>query len=175
MGHVKFVVDRERIDFTGPFDGNDLLRMIQNFTFERGFDYVQDKDFEHNTKEGKQIEWQAAPYKKITDYVRYIIKIIIIGEDIKKIDIQKDGKKTKIEHGKLIVYLDGIIQYDYDDKWDERPLFQFIRTLYDKFIFKAYSERFEQRLAHDVNHLHDNLEKFFNMNKNYAVVSSGEN
>mgnify|MGYP001566688581 FL=1 len=50
-------------------------------------------------------------------------------------------------------------------------MLHFIRAMYDNFIFKAYTERFEHMLVNDINHLHDQIEKFLNMYKHYAVVS----
>ena len=41
-----------------------------------------------------------------------------------------------------------------------------------KFIYKAYTERFEQRITYDFNHLYNNIEQYFNMHKHYKVVST---
>ena len=171
MGHLKIVVDHEKIDYSGPFNANDLFRMIENFVFERGFDKKQDKDFEQNTEHGKFIEWQISPWKKITDYIRYIIKVRVLGYDIVKIDSVNDGKKTKVDNGRVVIVIDGFMEYDYDNKWDDRPFLFFLRTIYDYFVFKAYTERFEQRLVHDINHLHSHTEKFFNLYRHYSVIS----
>ena len=171
MGHTKIIVDHEKIEYRGPFDANDLFRHIDVFTFEKGFDKRQDKDIEINTQNGKFIEWQVSPWKKITDYIRYIIKVRVIVHDLVKIDAVTDRKKSKIDSGKVLIVIDAFMEFDYDSYWDGKPMLFFLRTIYDYFVFKAYTERFEQRLAHDVNHLHDTLERFFNMYRNYSVTS----
>ena len=171
MGHLKIVVDHEKIEYSGPFDGNDLFRMINNFLFERGFDLRQDKDFEQNTANGKFLEWQISPWKKITDYIRYIIKVRVLGYDIVNIDAFTDKKKAKIEKGRVIIVIDGYMEYDYKSYWDDKPILFFLRTVFDYFVFKAYTERFEQRLVHDINHLHVNIEKLLNMYSHYHVRS----
>ena len=171
MGHVKIIVDHEKIDYSGPLDLSNLFRLIENFLWERGFDKRQDKDFEQNTPKGKSIEWQISPLKWISDYTRYIIKVRVLGFDIVKTDIVHDRIKTKIDTGRVIVVIDGFVEYDLDSKWENRPILHFLRSLYDNFVFKAYTERFEQMLVHDVNHLYDHLEKFFNLYRHYAVVS----
>lgn len=171
MGHLKIVVDHEKIDYSGPVEIGDLLRMIQNFLWERGFDKKQDKDFEHNTERGKFIEWQIMPWKKISDYVRYHIKVRVLGYDILKTEAAHNGKKSKIDNGRLIIVIDGFMEYDYDHRWDEKPILLFLRTVYDYFVFKAYTERFEHMLVHDVNHLVDHIEKFLNLYRHYSVIS----
>ena len=150
---------------------NDLLRMIESFIFERGFDKRQDKDFEQNTSNGKFIEWQISPWKWITDYARYIIKVRVLGYEIVKTDVVTHGKKKKIDSGRVIIVIDGFVEYDLQSKWEGHPVLHFVRSLYDNFIFKAYTERFEQTLVHDINQLHDQVEKFLNLYRNYAVIS----
>ena len=51
------------------------------------------------------------------------------------------------------------------------PFLVFFRSMYDKFIYKAYTERFGQRLTFDVHQLYDLIEKFFNMYRHYRVVT----
>ena len=171
MGHLKIVVDHEKIDYSGPCNVNDLLKMIENFIFYMGYDKKQEKDFEINTHNGKFIEWQYSPWKKITDYVRYIIKIRILGYDIVKTDMMLESKKTKVENCRLIIVIDGFIEYDYEDKWGGLPMLQLLRTIYDYFVFKVYTERFEHRLVNDINHLTDNIEKFLNLYRHYTIIS----
>ena len=171
MGHVKIIVDHDKIDYSGPLNVNGLLRLIELFIFERGFDKAHEKDFEINTANGKFIEWQISPWKWITDYARYIIKVRVLGYDVLKTDAMVHNKKTKIDNGRIIIVIDGFVEYDLQDKWEQNPLLHFLRAIYDNFIFKAYTERFEQRLVNDVNHLHDEIEKFFNLCRHYSVIS----
>ena len=171
MGHIKLIVDHEKIDYSGPLEVTNLLRTIENFIWERGFDKRQEKDFEQNTERGKFIEWQIAPWKTITDYTRYIIKVRVLGYDIIKTDVVKNGKKMKVDDGRIIIVIDGFVEYDVESRWEQKPIFHFLRTLYDKFIFKAYTERFEQRLVHDINHLHDHIGKFLNIYRHYTIIS----
>ena len=171
MGHVRIIVDHEKIDYEGPLNTSDLFRHIQNFLFERGFDTRQDKDFEHHTPSGIQIEWQISPWKRITDYTRHMIKIRVIGNDIRKIDAINEGKKAKIDTGKIYIVIDGYIESDYESRWEEMPFFMFLRTLYDKFAFRIYTERFDQRLTHDINQLSNSIKQFLNLYRHYSVIS----
>ena len=171
MGHMKIVVDHDKIEYNGPFDANGLFRMISQFMFERGFDFKQDKDFEISSSVGKSIEWQVSPWKRITDYIRYFVKIRVLVTEMVKIDMTIDGKKKKADKGKVIIIMDAFIEYDYESYWQHKPLLYFIQTIYDYFVFKPYSEKFEQVLVHDSNTLHDNIEKFFNMYRSYKVIS----
>ena len=171
MGHVKIIVDHDKIDYSGPLNTTNLLRLIENFLWERGFDKKQDKDFEQNTSNGKCIEWEISPWKWISDYARYIIRIRVLGYDILKSDAVDKGKKVKIESGRVIIVIDGFVEYDLQTRWEGKPMLHFLRAIYDNFIFKAYTERFEHMLVNDINHLHDHIEKFLNLYRHYSVIS----
>ena len=171
MSEMRLIVDHLRLNYNGPFDANALFKHINAFLFERGFDLKVDKEFEQNTKTGKHIEWQIIPWKRISDYTRHHIKIRALIYDYNKVDAIVDKKKVKVGNGRVVMYLDGYIEYDQEERWESVPFFQLMRTIYNNFIFKVYTERFEQRLSYDVHHLYDTIERFFNMYKHYKVVS----
>ena len=171
MGEMRLIVDHLKLDYSGPLEFNALVKLITAFVKERGFDIQHDKDFELNTKTGKQIELQIWPWKLISDYARHVIKIRILVKDMVKVEAIKDKKKVKIDNGRAIIFIDGFIEFDYFNKWDEHPFFMFLRSLYDRFIYKAYTERFEQRLVYDIHHLYNRIEKFLNVYQHYKVVT----
>jgi len=171
MADTRLIVDHLRLDYKGPFEFNGLIRLINAFLKERGFDLRHDKDFEMNTKKGKQMEWQISPWKRVSDYVNFLPKIRILAQDMGKIEVVKDKKKVKVDNGRIIMTIDGWIAFDYFHKWDERPFLMFLRSLYDRFIYKVYTERFEQRFSYDMKQLYDRIEQFLNMYKQYKVVT----
>lgn len=171
MGHVKIVVDHEKIDYSGPLNLTELIKMIDNFIFYMGYDKKQDKDFEENTPNGKFIEYQITPWKWISDYTRYMIKVRILGYDLVKTDVVNNGKKSKVDNGRIIIVIDGFVESDLQNRWEHNPVFHFLRSLYDNFIHKAYTERFEHMLVNDINHLTDHIEKFLNVCRHYSVIS----
>ena len=171
MANMRIIVDHEKIEYEGPLKVNDLLKHIAAWIKEKGFDFKQDKDFENHTEKGTQLEWQVTPWKKITDYMANDIKIRVLGHNLKKVDVLQGKKKIKVDDGKIEIVIDGYIRTDYDSYWDSRPILLFIRTIYDKFVHKAYTERFEQRLVHDVNTLSNSIKQLLNMYKHYSVIS----
>ena len=171
MSELRLTVDHLRLNYNGPFDANALYRVVTAFWKEKGFDFETRKEFEHDTKTGKHMEWQIKPWKQISHDSRHIVKIRILINNYKKIDAVVDKKKVKIGNGKVVAYIDGYLDLDQWNVWERVPFFQFLRAIYTNFVYKVYTERFEQRLTYDCNHLYHNLEQFFNMYKHYKVIS----
>ncbi|MBU89961.1 hypothetical protein CMO94_00345, partial [Candidatus Woesearchaeota archaeon] len=109
MSELKVVVDHLRLNYTGPFDANSLFKRINAFLNERGFDLQIEKEFEQNTKTGKHMEWQIKPWKRITDYTRYLPKIRILVYDYNKVNAIVDKKKVKVGNGRVVIYIDGYL------------------------------------------------------------------
>ena len=171
MSELRLTVDHLRLNYDGPFDANALHRILTSFWKEKGFDFHTHKEFEHDTKTGKHIEWQLKPWKQIAHETRHLVKMRVLIYNYKKVDAVVDGKKVKIGNGKVVIYFDGYVELDQWNVWENRPFFQFLRSIYTNFVYKLYTERFEQRLTYDFNHLYHQVEQFFNMYKHYKVVS----
>jgi len=171
MSEVRLIVDHLRLKYTGPFNATDLFNHINAFLKERGWDIKIDKEFEQNTQTGKYIEWQVNPWKRITDYVRYWPKIRILVHDYKKVDAIADKKKVTVGNGRMTIYIDAYLELDESQRWEGIPFFQFLRSLYNNFIYRIYTERFEQRLSYDMHHLYDTIERFLNVYRHYKVIS----
>lgn len=169
MGNLRIIIDHDQIEYEGPVNVKELIQMIQYFVMERGFDMRNNKDFEHHTDKGTQIEWEVAPWKVISEYARHIIKVRILGTDLVKVDAMQDKKKIKIDKGKLLVVIDAFVETDVEGKWTNNPLFVFIRTIYDNFIYRIYTERFEQRLIHDANQLSHWIKRYLNINHDFKL------
>ena len=171
MSQLRIIVDHLKLEYSGIFDAHEYFKVISSWLFERGYEKLTNRDEEITTPTGKFIEWEIRPWKKISDYQRFIIKMRTLMYDLKKVSVVQKKKKITLNQGKVLIYFDGYLEHDYEHRWDNNPLLVFFRSLYDAFIYKAYTERFEQRLTFDVHQLYDQMEKFFNMYRHYRVVT----
>jgi len=171
MSELRIIVDHMKLDYSGVLNVKELFRLINKWSQERHMQKKEDKCHEQNLPEGKFIEYEISHWKKISDYTKYIYKIRVLFQNLKKVEVAKDKKKIKADQGRVLIYFDGFIEHDYEHRWDEKPLFVFFRTLYDKFVYKAYTERFEHRLVHEMHGLYNEIEKFLNTYRYYKVVS----
>jgi len=171
MAEVMIIVDHIKFEYEGIFDPKAFFRFVSSWFNERKIQKTELKNFEYHTPEGKAIEWETIYLKKITDYNRYLYKLRVIASGLKKVEVKVGKKNMHLSKGNFLMYFDGYIEHDYLNKWDYVPLFIFFRTLFDKFMYKSYTERFEQRLTQDMHKLYDEVERFFNVYRHYKPVS----
>jgi hypothetical protein len=171
MADIRIIVDHLKFEYSGLFDTKAFFKMLGSWFNMRGIQKKEMKNFEQNLADGKYIEYEIAYWKKISDYNRYVYKIRALFQALKDVDAMQDDEKLTVKKGKVILYLDGYLEHDYENRWELVPMLQFFRVIFDKFIYKYYTERFEQRLTYDMHALYDEIEKFFNTYRHYRPVS----
>ncbi len=170
MAEREVIIDKLRLSYEGLFKITELYKLIDSWLREKGYDKREKKMIESVTKTGKFVEWELEPWKKITDYTKIVIRLRIILTDIKEIDVEVDKTKARMNQGKANFIFDGYIETDYEHRWESKPLFFVLRTLFDKYVFKPYTTGYQSNAIADVNDLHSRIKSFLNLYR-YSDVS----
>lgn len=165
MAEQRIVVDHLNINYTGIFNITELYQLIDNFIREKGFDKRELRNQEHVTPEGKYIELELQPWKKVSDYVRHQLRVLIRMIKVKEVTIEIDGKRRKMHKGKVIIIIDGIMYTDFEGRWEQRPFYFFLRTIFDKFIYRSYTGQFEDLLVENCGQLYNTAKAYLNMHR----------
>ena len=165
MAEKDYIVDKLRINYEGLFSISDLYSLIDNWLRTKGYDKRETKNMEIVKPDGKFIELLLEPWKGLTDYAKSIIRLRIQMSDIKDVEIERDNTKIKMNQGKINLVFDGILVTDYENTWEGKPFYYFIRTLYDKYFYKPFTSGFQNGVREDVIHLHSEIKAFLNLNR----------
>ena len=163
-----YLVDRQRMHFEGLFVVADLYRTIDEYFEEKGYDKREVINAEIVRDDGvRYIELVFEPWKKITDYAKSVIKLKVIMEDVKTVEIERDGLKINANHGKILFQFTAYTETDYESRWHnkDRIAFTFIRVLFDKYFFKRYTQLYEAECMDDLKLLMFHIKTYLNINK----------
>ncbi|MBI5392638.1 hypothetical protein HZA96_02100 [Candidatus Woesearchaeota archaeon] len=165
MTERKIVIDTLQLNYQGLFNMNELYLIIDKWFREKGYDKYEKKNFEHVYKDGKQIEIEMEPWKKNTDYSKSIIKTNILVTNLKEVVIKKDKFTVKTNQGKILITFMGFLETDYEGRWESKAWVYFLRTLFDQYIYRIHTDKFEGYVAEDVNHLYNTIKAYLNLQK----------
>jgi hypothetical protein len=163
MAERRLVVDHMKLNYEGLFNVHELYMLIDRWLREKGFDKRELKNQEHVKPDGKYVELELAPWKKITDYARHVIKISIRMNRLKEVVVEHDGRHYKMMNGAVTMSFDGYLDTDYEDRWEQKPFYFFLRTLFDKWIYRTYSTEYEELLVENVTQLQQTIKSFLNL------------
>jgi hypothetical protein len=93
------------------------------------------------------IEWKGS--KKITDYFRgvYGIKFKIMG--MKDAEAQKGDMKISGNKGEVKISVKGILERDWQGKFEESGFQKFIRSIYEKWVIPQRVDKMEDVVVGD--------------------------
>lgn len=157
---IKDLIIKElEISYEGVFDIRDFLDHMKKWFKQNGYD-VDEKLYTTKAKDhlkAIKIKWLAE--KKVTDYDKYAITLIIDFSDIREARI--DNKK--VSEGRLSISFESEHEKDYEEKWRKKPTLNFLRAVYDKFVMEEKEGRLAKKLKEETYELHDEVKKYLNI------------
>ncbi len=165
MAERRIIVDNLKLSYAGYFKATELYQLIDNFLREKGYDKREIRNQEHVTRDGKYVELEIEPWKKITDYANTKIRIELKMFNLTDAIVKSGGRKEKLNKGRVHIRFDAYLETDYEHRWESRPVYLFIRTIFDKFIYASYTRQFEGELAENTQELYEVVKGFLNLYK----------
>ena len=163
MAERETLIYNERIIYEGLFSVADLYSLIDEYFEEKGYDKREKKNIERVTKEGKFIEIEMEPWKKLTDYVKSSLRVRMQMHNVRETDIVKDGVKVKLHQGSVNIVMSCFLITDYEDKWEAKPIFFFLRSLWDKFFMGNYMTQHKAEALNDFTQLKSQIQSYLNL------------
>ncbi len=153
-----------QVNYQGIFNLSDLLIMIDSFFRKRGYTKKVESHDEKVTEKGRSINLRLRPFKEAKGNkleVQVWVNISDITDTHKKID----GINVSLNKGKVNIVIDAFVLYNVRGKWEARAEYTFIRTIFDKFLFKSKSKDYEGMVKTDATDLKNEIGSFLNLNK----------
>ncbi len=165
MAERHLIIDHLKFSYEGLFSVSELYSLIVSFFFEKGWDWVEKMNEEQITPQGKQIRLVLEPYKGVTDYHKLIIKMKVNMIDVKEVEVEKKGKKLKLDHGVVRITFDGYVLSDRHGVWEGKPFFWFLSFILEKYFYRRHFASTQNWLEGDVEDLHQKIKNYLNVFK----------
>lgn len=169
MVEKKIVVYDLRLSYNGPLSMEAFYKEVEDWMKEKGMQKDLKKKMEHVTPKGKEIEWVVECWKDLAHFAKDIVRLRAMFHNVKEVDVLKDGRKMRINQADVLLIFDGILETELAHKWEQKPLFYFFRALFDKYIYKFYTERFFDVVYVDTHDLHKRLKAFLSLYKQKVI------
>ncbi len=165
MTAIKNIVEGESLSYMGLFKVKEVYDLIEKWCYEMGYDHQELKNYQEHYDEGKQIIIEARPNKRITDYAKIEIRIFMIFSEIKDVEVERGETKEVYNKGKVDIIFDLFLVTDWENTWQNKGFYYFLRTIFDKFIYKSYTQKFEKNALRDYEDIKDKIKDYLNMYK----------
>jgi len=163
MVERKLLIDEESMDYEGLFNLIELYSIIDEFLKLKGYDKFEPLNEESVYPSGKDVHIIIRPLKWHTDYIRKVLKIEMQMHNIKEVETEVDKVKVKLNQGKIKILYSGYLETDWEGRWEQKPIYYFFRTLFDKYIYRKHTKDFEGEIISDINELRDKMGAYLNL------------
>ena len=166
MTEKKQVLYDLRTSYSGPFVVEDFYAEIENWIKEKGFTKEHKKKMESVTKNGKKIQWFIEIKSHLDDLHHGVVMLRVLMDNVKEVAIIRENKKFRINNGDVMINIDAFIEPEIHGSFYQiKPIFYFIRTLIDKYIFNFWSFKWDGRVNSDGRELYKRIYSFFNVQR----------
>ncbi len=161
-------MERDKItEGKAKFDGLFVFKDVYNFVYsllrDSKYDVSEPAYSEKTTPEGKeiQIRWEAR--RKISDYFRFTLVVDWLVLGLTAVEAEKAGARVKMNKGSVEVKITAFIDKDYEERWETNAIAKFFRGIYDRYVVRSRIERYEEKMAVEVDELIAQLKSFLAM------------
>src|SRR3989344_900134 len=151
---------KEKVEHSGLIDFKAFYSFAHSWLEEEGYDVEEEKYSETVAGNSRNIsiKWKAT--KTISDYFKNEMKVEFEVKELVDVEVEIDGKKKKMNKGKVSVDIKGDLVKDPESKWDVTPFYRFLRDLYGKYIIPGRTSSMEGALVGNVIALKEEIKSF---------------
>ena len=165
MAERQLVVDKERISYEGLFLVKDLIKLFYEWCSNKGYVPIESKHSEVTKDDGKYVEIDFDPFKKVTDFSKNVFKIKLLCSNVTDIIMEQEGQKKKLNQGKIQLVFTGWLETDYEHRWETKPIFYVIRTFFEKYVYGRFVAGYHTAIKKDLKELQDSYKAYLNLYK----------
>ncbi|MFH1506352.1 MAG: hypothetical protein ABIE94_05195 [archaeon] len=165
MAEKKTLIDGRELKYSGLLNLREMLLMIDAWLMDHGYEREIRKNYEEVYEDGKQVTVEMTPFKKASEYAKYRMRITMVCRGLKDVEIEKGGVKTRLLKGEVHMVFDTYLETDFENAWDTRPVYYFLRMIFDKYIYKVQNKQYEKDAVRDTLELEDQIKAFLNMHR----------
>ena len=150
---------------TGIFNFSELYDFIYDLLMDEQYKVREKKYSEKILGESKtlEIEWECD--RKVSDYFKFRIKIQYLVTGLKKVEVKKEEQKITMNSGAIEIKYAAIMIKDYESRWENQPVWKFLRGIYDRYIIRPRIDYYEDKLE-------DDLREFITQTKAFLALEA---
>ena len=142
-----------------------MITTIKEWCGDRKYDIQEKKRVESVKEDGKYVKVEFRAENKLNDYTMLAFKIVVDLSECSDTVVNIGHKRRRLTQGSVSVSIDGMVETDYEGRWERQPFFIFLRGVFDKYVYKTLTGKNEAKLRKDADSLKRNIAKYLNMYK----------
>ncbi|MBI1969944.1 hypothetical protein HYS48_04585 [Candidatus Woesearchaeota archaeon] len=163
------MVEKQRVaerhfEYKGLFKFRELFRIMDFWLRDKFYDKKEKYTSKMETPLGIQYNLQFEPWKKVTDYYKIVLEIEMTVTALREVEVELNGEKQKVNHGKVEVKITSFLVFDYENKFEdaEKPFLYFLRHIMNFFVYKHITKKYWEMAVDEATDLENTMRSYLN-------------
>ena len=161
----KHVINELKLSYNGPLPIEEFYAEVEKWMSEKDMQKDLKRKSEDVGSKGKKIEWIIECWKSLTHDHKHVVRLRVLFDKVKEVKLKRKGYTVKTNQADVLVVIDGFLETELSHQWTIKPTFYFLRSLYDKYVWKIWSEKYDSGVNEDCYDLYKRLQTFFDSSK----------
>lgn len=136
MGEKNLVINNRKIKYSGMFRTDELLSTINHALQQKGYAKSEKKSEELVTADGRLIQVELRPSRRVSPYMVLLIKIHLVLDNVTETSKEVAGTKKKFQQGDVLIAFDSWSMTDHEGRWSTKPFNYFMKAVIHKYVYK---------------------------------------
>ncbi|MBN1923631.1 MAG: hypothetical protein JW791_02630 [Nanoarchaeota archaeon] len=161
-----FILGKTSIELNNViFNYADFYRFMKKTLEERGY-FIEEKKYSHApTGDKSYVDFYWKCLKNIDDYSRFIIEVDTKFSNVEPITVLVNKVKQTKDKGDGSIKLRASLSTDYDTKWEENPIINFVKTIFENIFEKSSVNQYKKDLKNELYELENEVKSYFNVQR----------
>jgi hypothetical protein len=130
-----------KLRYKGVYDMKGVLRILYNWYIINRYDYHEDlyKD-KLDTPLGNEIEIKMKGEKKVSEYLKYVVKFYTHQWEAKDVVVKVGDKEVKMMTGRLEIKMEGRVVSDWQNRFKAGTIWEKAQKFMEKVVLRKEIE-----------------------------------
>ncbi len=166
MPERRTIVYGRVLKHSGLFNAKEMYDLIDQWFSDQGFsDRDELEHLEKIYKNKKQVEIFYQPSKKVSDYVKIELRLLITISNLVRKVVEIDGRSVGLNEGDLEISFDGYVSTDLENRYENEPRRLLKQAILDKFFRKTLHSEYDAMISNYIQELYTYLRKYLQTTK----------
>ncbi len=159
------ICSRLKLQWTGIFHLEELYKKMKFWLDFNGYgdeknNFIEERYVERIKGPSKQLEVKWIGEKLIDDYfsILFTIDFLILG--LKEVEVQKEGRKIKMNSGTVIIYFNSDLVTNRQNKYKDSGFF---KKFYENVLIRSSLENHQKAAYSKIYSFHDEVKSYLEL------------
>jgi hypothetical protein len=170
MVEKQFIGKNFKISYQGAFSAADFYDAISKWAHDNQYHLEIKDQSEHNLAEGKELLYSVEIYRHIDVQSIAMVRLHARFREVKDVIVQAGHRKVRMQNGKALIEIDGLIERHKLHAWENKPYIFFFRSWMDRFIHKNLFEQNFGEVSSATRSFYDAIRSFFHKEEQRMIA-----